>query len=1240
MSEEPYKPVRFAIAHLFTTGRDPSRDSILHFACRRYAEDLTPQMNDWIVNPGRTIRKRVWDRALISTKEAEEQPLWDEIRGEVLSFLEGVDLIFVRDSDIATEWVEGVVYAEMDPPPLVDLVEMYQFFLPQESVPYSDSELIALGESMKISEGDRRRDKPLAGMIGMLHSILRVILSRNEIDNETYHPVYGLLDWAQSAEGSQPRFEALFKVASVANKIQWIEDQTGKLIDDSRGKLKYDNPIKMGEYVLIEFIKDWKPSDSDTKHRKPSYKSFIGSEIQDQYEKDSSTRMLLRVIRFIVGNTNSESYTRGDIAHVVEVVKTQFQAMRKRIFQIVRRLYAVENIVENWERKGEVNYRRRYEELHDLYRDLEICLAEIEDQLNLLSSEKMLQVLLSSSDRKLAQLISEWVDEASERSSNLRKSLRDSFTQLPEPKTSYRSSSARPTLVSLFRDLHKLNGEYLTSTKPIQKEYSELSLKEISSSEGFEEREEQKRYAQFITEAINTSGMYAIEAGTGTGKTLGYLIPVCEHLRMNKERQVIVASSTINLMEQIMRKEWKTITSSHALLYGKLEVEPLKGKRNYLCVSALKDLFYTLNSNEDKNDRAAIRSRDRIGWIYLFQILSGNKGQWDKEDEFAEKYPRIAKEFDLNTEKACQCGMNSNCSYPRALRRAKDADVVITNHHKLASLEEEIKQRTSLCIIDEADQFPDNLRSALRECISKSEVLDFTHRVAVGTGNRRSFIQVFRDWLMVDFSRKLPGQIKEKLPKKLLNRIEKHLSEKSAISLQTFHELLSHIDRSTRDFLGGILRSLGEIERLCDEINTSLWNSTIESKNTDAKRWKNLKLEHQEVLMRALHELVTHFRIIKTEFDNILKYSQDDHRPIALKSEFLDRIKKYVKDAVEFGGIVESLIASISDDKYIVTYSQKYYEKYYDWRITKMPFSIGNDVKNIMESFETVMLTSGTLYVEKTLDLLLLELLGDEASIHLFVADKKIPSPFRYDQVVGGASTPFIVKYDSKYSNEQWKKEISKTIALQCVVLDGRTLVLFNKWSEMLEMHEHVHRVLQEFGIPLLLQKRVGSSEAIIQEFRGLEESVLFGTGRFWTGVDFSGPTLSQLIVVRLPNKHWMSPLVIERRERWPDRFESWYAQNTKRKLRQGFGRLIRDHKDRGLFIILDSRLLKDSRMTAHREAVPVEMNTEFNCSVDLANWSARFPIINKWTSLSRELDERGINISEAYQKIERILSG
>lgn len=306
-----------------------------------------------------------------------------------------------------------------------------------------------------------------------------------------------------------------------------------------------------------------------------------------------------------------------------------------------------------------------------------------------------------------------------------------------------------------------------------------------------------------------------------------------------------------------------------------------------------------------------------------------------------------------------------------------------------------------------------------------------------------------------------------------------------------------------------------------------------------------------------------------------------------------------------------------------------------------MPFSIGNNVNNLMRSFETVVQTSGTLYVDNTLELILLELF-DKAPINPFVADLLIESPFSYNKQVNGAIGWF-VEPEYKYGepNEEWRRKVMETIALQSVALDGRTLVLFTSWNEMKDMYEYIHPVLQEFGIPLLLQDRGGSSEAIIQEFEGLEESVLFGTGRFWAGVDFPGSTLSQLIIVRIPNRQLGDPIVKERQDRWQEDnkfWDQWYRPSTRRKLRQGFGRLIRNHKDKGVFIILDRRIL-GSKMIAHQEAIPIELKSDFKSdtstekAVQLADWAV------KKQSLGPELKERGIDLKETYQKITGMIS-
>ena len=1202
MSEDAHKPVRFAVAHVFTTGRDPSRDSILHVACRIYSEDMSPQINDWIVNPGETIRKgmwrRLWIRTGIGTKEANEEPLWGEIRDKVLSFLESVDMIFVRNSDVKTKWFEGVVYKDMSPPVLIDLMELYQFFLPAEPVPYSDSDLIKMGESTRVSERNRKLHKVLAGMTGVLDSILRVVLKREKNNTEDYQLVYSLLHWALSVEGNSPDFRALFKIATAAARIQWAT------VAQIEG-IYYDSPVRLKEDHLRQFILNWMPSKLIEKDREPFDESLSVSEILDRDAKDSSTSKLLKSLRFVLSFADDKREETERLASGVNTVERLLRELQVHVSKVARQFQAASNAGDP---KDETKPTANCEDFSSALIKLDTCMGEIEKEL----CDVLTCRLFSGWAADIFPRVRGQVEESLERTRMLRRSLSDALQPFLISGQCLTDPTFRKAAVQVLQQFPKIGHEYFTRTNPIRDESLPLAYElaedfrlSVTGAE-LDRREEQRKYSRFIQGAVNTGGSYAIEAGTGTGKTLGYLIPGCEHLRINKERQVVVATATINLMDQIVIKEWTTLASRRGSRYHDLDIAILKGKRNYLCVSALKRLFTTLNLLEKKGDKSKedgelIHSDDRIAWLYLFQILTHKNGQWDNVSDFTEKYPRISEKFeaDLDAESVCKprlCRMDKNCSYPQAVRRAQFAHVLITNHHKLTNLEDKIQKRASVCIIDEADQFPDNLRSALSESFSKKEVMDFARRVA-GTKNRRGFVQILRDGLKETRSRGMKGV--------------------------------------SQDFERPF-EILGKIEESCHQVNECLWNSIKELKNISEIRWNDLLPDHQNALNDILKCLDRQLSIIAVELKQILQYDPEIFR--MQKSEFFDRVNRYAYDAEEFWAIVKSVIPAITGDEFVVTYRQKFF----DWTITKMPFGIGNNVKNTMRRFETVVLTSGTLYVDKALDLLLLELLDDEASCSPFVADLTIPSPFHYDRQVHGAATGFIEQYDHRSSNEKWKQGVLETIALQSVALDGRTLVLFRSWEEMQDIYERVHPVLQEFGIPLLLQDRVGSSEAIIREFSGLEESVLFGTKRFWAGVDFPGSTLSQLMIVRLPNKHVKSPLAQERRERWRrDTFwDLWYAQNTRRKLHQGFGRLVRKKDDRGLFIILDSRILTDSRMTAHKRAIPIELKTDFGHAIELANWSVQIPIIDKRKRLIREIEERGIDLEQAYQKIKRMLQG
>jgi DNA polymerase-3 subunit epsilon/ATP-dependent DNA helicase DinG len=140
--------------------------------------------------------------------------------------------------------------------------------------------------------------------------------------------------------------------------------------------------------------------------------------------------------------------------------------------------------------------------------------------------------------------------------------------------------------------------------------------------------------------------------------------------------------------------------------------------------------------------------------------------------------------------------------------------------------------------------------------------------------------------------------------------------------------------------------------------------------------------------------------------------------------------------------------------------------------------------------------------------------------------------------------------------------------------LRGRTLVLLTSHSQLRATYNALRDALDGRKILLLAQGVGGSSRArLLEQFKSGRPCVLLGTSSFWEGVDVVGEALSCLIITRLPFAMPSDPIVEARSELFEDPFGQYSLPQAILRFRQGFGRLIRSHSDRGVMIVLDSRL-------------------------------------------------------------------
>lgn len=646
----------------------------------------------------------------------------------------------------------------------------------------------------------------------------------------------------------------------------------------------------------------------------------------------------------------------------------------------------------------------------------------------------------------------------------------------------------------------------------------------------FTYRPQQLEMAQNISQAFNQGEHLIIEAGTGTGKSLAYLLPATLWALEHHEK-VVISTNTINLQDQLLND---TIPLVQSILGSELRACVMKGRSNYL---SPKRLAIALR----RHATSVVEART-LAKILIWQLES-NTG--DKTTLSLRGAGEHAVWSMVNADEINDCEQEDiDTPFCKARREAENAHIIIINHALLladAKSTHSVLPDYRLLIVDEAHQLEDAITNSMSQRLDEDSLMQIS-----------GFL----------------GNTSQGLLGDLLAYIRKQDLLKEALKLEGF---IASIDDVIRDMHRQIKSMFKE---LSDFINAERHKQsdfmTLVRINRDHRQkhhfieaqliWQNL-IEYFDVLIDALERL-TKFLNRLNHIPNIPTYLGD----------IRNNIDKLSQAKNLFNGF---LIKPSENEIYWISHQQGSESP----SVHLAPLHIGN----LMEDFiwnkkHSAILTSATLQTHEGFSFIQHRLNAEH------IKTLMVGSPFDYPR-----STMIYIPQDipEPLDRKGYQHALERGIIELAATLQGRVMVLFTSYSQLKQTAQVIIPRLALGNITVYDQTDGTSRQTLLENFKLDERAVLLGTKSFWEGVDIPGDSLSALVITRLPFAVPTDPVFSSRAEAYKDPFADYNLPDAILMFRQGFGRLIRTETDRGVVVIMDARIHTKSYGSSFLDALP-----------------------------------------------------
>lgn len=673
------------------------------------------------------------------------------------------------------------------------------------------------------------------------------------------------------------------------------------------------------------------------------------------------------------------------------------------------------------------------------------------------------------------------------------------------------------------------------------------------SLERYERREQQIIMADAVAEAFNDSEFLLVEAGTGTGKSLAYLVPAILWANRNGERTV-VSTNTKNLQEQLF---YKDLPELERVLDVPFTSVLLKGRSNYLCLNrwirALDDPETTFTPEERKAVLSLVMWTEETtsGDIAENNGFAGtrNRSAWNKiSAEGSNCIPQ-------------KCKFHNDCFMMKVRKAAQKADIVVVNHSLLfsdLSSENAVLSEYGNLVFDEAHNVEKVAAQYLGLQVDIWTIRDLINSLywkEIGEGGSLVLLRGRLSQANLE-----PGQLESLLP-----RIN------SAI------ELCKGSWKECQSFFGGLSRGISAILRT----ENSGYAFKLRFKEGDDVQ---LGLEQQmEGFLGVLSDLSSELSYLRAQIWELPTNSFEQQDELTEEIESSIQTLQNIFDNLSF-------IVAAGDENYVYWLELPAKEESFDVRFMAVPLDVSEHLSTMLYSnLRTIIFTSATLSVGGDFGYLSHRLGLDREGGRLKTL--QVGSPFDFEHQVMVAVPSFLPSPKSP----EFQVAVNDLLNRLLMGTKRGTLVLFTSYEMLNRSYAKLKDVLSLEGTMLLGQGQDGSRSSIMSQFKDDRTSILFGTDSFWEGVDVPGEALEVLVMVKLPFAVPSEPIVAAQTEKLEregvNPFLNYSVPEAVIKFRQGFGRLIRNTNDRGIVVILDNRVIAtryggiflDSLPTRHR---------------------------------------------------------